>query len=147
MRKRATRIRVAAIIVENGKILLIAHKKKKNIYWLLPGGGVKFGESLTGALKREIQEELSVDINVSEAGLICDSVDPFGSRHVVNICFFSSYNGGKYCLGRDRRLYSFGFFTADELDDLEIHPPIKKELAQITSGKDIKEVYLGARWV
>lgn len=41
-----TRVRVAGVLVEEGKLLLIAHKKKKNIYWLLPGGGVDYGESL-----------------------------------------------------------------------------------------------------
>ena len=38
MRNRATRIRVAAIIVEKGKLLLLAHKKNDAVYWLLPGG-------------------------------------------------------------------------------------------------------------
>ena len=45
------RIRVAAIIIKNNEILLIAHKKKNNVYWMLPGGGVKYSESLEHALK------------------------------------------------------------------------------------------------
>jgi ADP-ribose pyrophosphatase YjhB (NUDIX family) len=53
------RIRVAGLVVEENKILLIAHKKGNEIYWLLPGGGVEYQESLDEALKREFFEEYS----------------------------------------------------------------------------------------
>ena len=72
-RRKSLRIRVSAILIKDGKILLIAHKKNNDVYWLLPGGGVNFGESLKHALKREIKEELGVSIN--------------------NIVFFGNFSG------------------------------------------------------
>ena len=53
IKKKALRIRVGSIIIKDEKILLIAHKKNNHIYWLIPGGGVNFGETLEDALKRE----------------------------------------------------------------------------------------------
>jgi ADP-ribose pyrophosphatase YjhB (NUDIX family) len=43
------RVRVGGILITNDGILLIAHKKDNNVYWLLPGGGVDYGESLSEA--------------------------------------------------------------------------------------------------
>ena len=38
------RVRVAGVLIENGKILLIQHHKEDKKYWLVPGGGVDWGE-------------------------------------------------------------------------------------------------------
>lgn len=144
---KETRIRVAAIVIEEGKILLIAHKKRNNeVYWLLPGGGVNFGESLKEALKRELKEELSIMMDIEEVALICDSIDPSGGRHVVNICFYCSCKEGEYSLGREKRLHKFGFFTQKELQNLQIFPPIKNELKSFFTSTENRMVYLGKRW-
>ncbi|MFA6239725.1 MAG: NUDIX domain-containing protein, partial [Candidatus Hydrogenedentales bacterium] len=62
--ERPPRVRVAAIIVEDGKLLMVRHVKGQESYWLLPGGGVDYGESLVEALERELVEEASVGIRV-----------------------------------------------------------------------------------
>lgn len=50
------RVRVAAIIEQDGSVLMVRHEKGADTYWLLPGGGVDFGESLVTALERELRE-------------------------------------------------------------------------------------------
>ena len=57
-------MRVAAVIIKDNKILLIHRIKNGQEYYVFPGGGVKEGESLEGALVREIKEELTLDIKV-----------------------------------------------------------------------------------
>lgn len=57
IRKRAT-----AIIIENGKILLIKRIKSGMEYFVVPGGGVEEGETLEHALVREVAEELSLKV-------------------------------------------------------------------------------------
>ena len=49
----------AAIIVEHEKILIA---KRKGDKWEFPGGCVEVGESLEGCLKRELKEELDMDV-------------------------------------------------------------------------------------
>lgn len=58
--------RVRAIIVEQGKILLIKKIFPDCIYWVFPGGGVEEGEDVTEALKRECLEELGITVEVQE---------------------------------------------------------------------------------
>lgn len=52
--------RVAAVIVNDGKIL--AQRDTKTNEYYLPGGRVTFGETSEEALLREIKEELKIDI-------------------------------------------------------------------------------------
>lgn len=59
---------VAALICHQGKILVTQRKAQDSNggFWEFPGGKVEEGESLQAALKREIQEELEVHIEVQE---------------------------------------------------------------------------------
>ncbi len=56
--------RVSAIIISDGKILLIRRVKPDREYYTFPGGGVEEGENEKHAMWREIKEELSVDAKV-----------------------------------------------------------------------------------
>lgn len=139
------RVRVAGILTTDDGILLIAHKKNDDIYWLLPGGGVDYGESLSEALVREFQEELNIEVSVSDLAFISDSIDPSGDRHVVNICFICNYTGGEYLLGTEGRLHDFNFFRKDEICDLKLFPPINNELISIFES-GAKGKYIGRLW-
>lgn len=139
------RVRVAGIIIEDEKILLISHKKNDSVYWLLPGGGVDYGESLEEALVREFSEELNIDIRVEGLALLCDSIDPEGNRHIINICFHCTYLNGEYTVGNDERLNNYGFFRPGELKGLQIYPPVNDKLAEIFTGNAGIE-YLGKLW-
>ena len=58
------RIRVCGVLVENGKILLVRQRNNNGIssFWLPPGGGLEYGESIEKALKREFLEETHIEI-------------------------------------------------------------------------------------
>lgn len=59
---------VAAIIEQDGKVLCMQRGRNKLPYislkWEFPGGKIELGESESGALKREIREELDASIEV-----------------------------------------------------------------------------------
>lgn len=146
-RFKRVRIRVAGVLLKDKKLLLIAHKKGNQVYWLLPGGGVDFGESLTEALKREFQEELGISVQVKDICCIVDSIHPEEERHIVNICFRCSCSEGTLTLGKERRLHDFGFFSRDELEPITIFPPMKEELQQLMSDVSQSCIYLGKKWI
>ena len=62
------RIRVSAVLRWQDRILLCRHEKAgRGEYWLLPGGGVNSGESLTDALHRELREEVGIEDELPES--------------------------------------------------------------------------------
>jgi 8-oxo-dGTP diphosphatase len=71
--KMKTIIVVAALIIEQGKILVTQRKKDAphGLLWEFPGGKVKEGEESREALKRELREELDIEV---EVGMIFDAV-------------------------------------------------------------------------
>ena len=58
--------RVRAIIIDQGKILLINRIKGNDSYWVIPGGAIESDESHEQAVKRECLEELGVRIEVQK---------------------------------------------------------------------------------
>ena len=68
-----TVIVTAALIIEQGKILVTQRKKDSphGLLWEFPGGKVKEGEEPRDALRRELKEELDVEV---EVGMIFDAV-------------------------------------------------------------------------
>jgi 8-oxo-dGTP diphosphatase len=68
-----TVIVVAALIIEQGEILITQRRKDAphGLLWEFPGGKVKEGEEPREALQRELREELDVE---AEVGMIFDAV-------------------------------------------------------------------------
>lgn len=54
--------RVAGVAIHNGRILL--DRNARNTYWVLPGGHPEMMEPMTEALRREMHEEIGVDVEV-----------------------------------------------------------------------------------
>jgi ADP-ribose pyrophosphatase YjhB (NUDIX family) len=140
------RIRVAGIIKNGRDILLIAHKKDDMIYWLLPGGGVRFGEPMQDALRREFKEELGIEIDVNKLAMVFDSIDPSGKRHILNICFHCTLSAGELRLGHEKRLYDYKFFPPEMIHGIPMYPPINEHLMAIINNTN-ESMYLGNIWL
>ena len=87
MQNKTIRVLVRAIIEIDGKILVC--RKIGNKYYFFPGGHVEFGESAKKALKREIKEELG--LNIKAGSFIGSSEHSFvedqKKYHEINLAF------------------------------------------------------------
>ncbi|HEV2128049.1 MAG TPA: NUDIX domain-containing protein [Thermomicrobiales bacterium] len=61
-RRRSIRVAVRALIILDGHILLQRLAYTGSV-WFFPGGELEFGESLGAGLRRELNEELSLDVD------------------------------------------------------------------------------------
>ena len=74
----------AAILNKERKLLItLREKAAKNERgkWEIPGGSVEFGETFEQAVKREIKEELGIEIDIIELLGICDHIIPEEHQH------------------------------------------------------------------
>lgn len=58
--------RACAVIIKDDKILVFHRFKNGREYFAFPGGGVEEGETEEEAVKREIKEELNLDIKIDK---------------------------------------------------------------------------------
>jgi ADP-ribose pyrophosphatase YjhB (NUDIX family) len=144
------RIRVAAILRRESRILLCRHDKAGRPAWLLPGGGVNAGETLLDAVQRELSEECGIDEDLPLEGpvAVVESIAPGGSpaKHVVHI-IFAGHLGGRSLeavTSSDAAVRGHRMFELDELAGVPLHPPIQRFLARWQPGDPV--VYLGAMW-
>lgn len=64
------RIRPTALILNEGKVLLIQYKEHDQIHYNLPGGGSEPGETLAETLRRELLEEANSTIHIGPVALM-----------------------------------------------------------------------------
>ncbi len=83
------KVRVEAIIFNSQNELLLAnHQKNNNSYWVLPGGGVDFGESIEEALKRELSEELNLShVEIQQLMYADEYISEDLSRHIIKLAY------------------------------------------------------------
>jgi 8-oxo-dGTP diphosphatase len=62
-------VRPCAIIIQDNKLLVLKYNYNGNTVYGLPGGNPDPGETLGQTLIRELREELSIDISVSQMAL------------------------------------------------------------------------------
>lgn len=89
--------------------------------WEFPGGKIEPGESSEDALKREIQEELGVDIVIED--LICTTEYDYPSFHLTMHCYLCSVASDEIEL---REHKSALWLTAEKLDSVEWLPADKE---------------------
>jgi len=62
--KKQPRISARACVRRNGTILLSKYENDRGLWYVMPGGGQRSGETLEECLVREVQEELGVKVTV-----------------------------------------------------------------------------------
>jgi ADP-ribose pyrophosphatase YjhB (NUDIX family) len=141
------RVRVAALMQLDGRVVLVRHRAGRSVYHLLPGGGVRYRETLEDALVREVAEETGLECHIGRPLLISDTRDPLGSRHVVNITFAADVTGGAITRSpADARVEAVDLVAAGELGSLDLRPPIADEIAAFVGDPGIPAIYLGSRF-
>ncbi|NLE84635.1 MAG: NUDIX domain-containing protein [Chloroflexi bacterium] len=151
-KKRKLRNSVKAVIIQDGKLLVLRKENGNGAYTVLPGGGQKHGESLHQALKREVFEEIRARVKV---GRLLKIREYFSEKHeyavedrdIHQVEFFfkckliDNYEpkNGHF---PDPHQKEVVWVALDELDDANFYPVILREILSDLKH-DHSPVYLG----
>ena len=134
-------MRVRAIIIENGRLLLIRRQKGGEQYWVFPGGGVETSDaSLTAALQREALEELGLELEVGEQIVQIPSNDAaatepqsfFLCRIVGGV--LGSGTGEEWKRSQVDNVYELQWVPISEVQGIELRPAeLKATLLRLVS--------------
>lgn len=97
--------------------------------WEFPGGKIEPGETHQIALKREIQEELGIDITIGE--LLCTTEYDYPSFHLRMHCYLCSLTTDNIEL---REHKSARWLTAETLDTVKWLPADKEVIDKLKAA-------------
>ncbi len=122
------RIRAQAVIIDDdNRILLVKHVKDGKEYYVLPGGGVEFGETAEESLIRELKEELDItEIKSIKFLSFRDFIPEDRSRHILDLYFYVRADVSNVRLAEDDGIIKgFGFFGVNELSNIVVYPSME----------------------
>lgn len=127
------RLAVRALIVEDGKLLLVnAYKAGLSDLWCAPGGGAELHESLPANLAREVFEETGLTIAVGSLALVNEFHSPEKGFHQVEMFFRATITGGALdpaWRDTDEIVSERRFFGRDELAGIRFKPDSLADIA------------------
>lgn len=109
----------AAVIIKENRILITQRAKedKLSLKWEFPGGKLEEGETPEECLKREITEELNLDIEI--LGFMGSCIYDYGTREIKLMAYQAQIISG------DLRLnvhHDAKWITLNELKDYDLAP-------------------------
>lgn len=116
---------VGAVLVANDKVLLCRRSTGRASYpgvWDIPGGHIEEGEGPEEALRRELKEELGINLPECSADRLAVVIVP--GKYDLTVYLIRSWRGSPVNLAPDEH-DEICWFSADALGSLEIsHPDI-----------------------
>jgi len=138
MKTRSPRLAVRAIILHDGRLLLVnAYPGQHSDLWCAPGGGVEPGRSLPDNLMREVHEECGLSVSVGALALVNEFHDPRSGFHQVELFFRCTITGGRIdaqWADPARVVSRRRFFSPQELAGIRLKPDSLPRIAFAAAG-------------
>jgi 8-oxo-dGTP diphosphatase len=103
----------AALIVKDKRILLVHNTKHIKLRIEPPGGKLESNEDLKECVKREVREELGIEILPLKLFGIYETDSPEGKFRVYT--YISNIINGKIKLLEPEKISKFGWYSIDEM--------------------------------
>lgn len=140
-------MRVGVVLPRDDHLLLIRHRKGEQSYWLLPGGGLEYGEPIEACAQREVLEETGLEVAIVRPLFLSEAIAPDGARHMLQITLLAQERGGDLRVGQEAVLEEAAFVDVQKLSKLDLRPPMHESLAALWESQfRLPFTYLGQLW-
>jgi 8-oxo-dGTP diphosphatase len=129
----------AAIHSDDGRLLLIQRLREPEAgAWGLPGGKIDFGEPARETARREIAEELGIEIEIVRLACLAETIDRGDGRHWIAPVYEARIVSGLPRILEPEKHGGWGWFDPDELPQY-ITTPTRVYVASLHSGAPHKD--------
>ena len=123
---------VGAVIIDGGRILLI--RRGGGAYagsWAVPAGRQRHGETMEEAVRREVEEETGLLVEVGDPVWVGDILDPDdpASSHYTVVDFAAFIVGGEMAAGDDAD--EVRWVNLDDVREMPLTPTMEEMLDEI----------------
>lgn len=127
-------IRVYGVLVHDEKLLIVNEPFLGERIFKFPGGGLEFGEGTRDCLKRELKEELNLDIEIGEHIYTQDyflqsALDP--REQIIMIYYKVSAKDIRNLKISDEEVKAFVWKELEELSESDVSLPADKMVVQM----------------
>ena len=149
---KAIRVSPKAIIIRNGRLLALKMRDRQGVWYMLPGGGQRHGETVHEALKREVREEVGTEVEVGKLCFVRDYIarnhefaDEEGDAHQIELMFLCRIADGAD-IGEgaqpDKGQLGLEWLPVAGLEEHRLYPKILRPLIKDIGNQSVP-VYLG----
>lgn len=114
-------------INSDDQVLLV--KNRYDRYWYLPGGGVKRGETLFDCARREMREEVGVEVDKLKVLGVYSNFREYKNDHIILLC--ADIKDQKITKGLE--IDQFKFFDFKVLP-IDVSPATRRRLEEYQTG-------------
>jgi mutator protein MutT len=127
---KTPRVIASVILKKENKILLIKEVLEDfKEHWIFPGGGVDFGETVEEAAKREIKEEINLDVEIKEFLGFKEIIRPQFDYHTLIFFFIAEHLNGE--VTRIKKVLDAKYFTLNDAKNLNLVDSAKWALEEM----------------
>jgi len=121
-----------ALVVNDKNQVLLMHRTGKSQggmggLWSQPGGTVELGEKVKDTIKREIKEELDIDIDLFGDGVFCEDIrtEDGIKKHWVTYSYFGKIISGELKNTEPEKCDRLEWFDLDKIPQNTVEYTIK----------------------
>ncbi len=140
------RVGVGGIVLNDGKVLLVRRGKQPGYgKWSIPGGMLELGETLEEGMKREIREECSIEVELTDVVAVLERIVPQEGQgihyHYVLVDFLGYWKSGELHAASD--ILEARWADPAEMEGLDMTDRTRQVVLEVMGLSEKEHIYYG----